>query len=639
MCVEKLMKKVICLSIGVVCSSSLWAQGNQNEDLLLNAWNGSQKIGSSAPGGFSVVNDWSSQFNSGGALIAQSVESDVRRMLSIGNVNVSSTSGSASNIVVDLPAGEIQTSIRNSRRELSVFTTGIGVVESESGRDIDISASNPLIERYRLIPGEGGATLVFDLKVEVSQQSYGQDGKLVIELEAKNPSDLDELAPVNPSLAPKTTLESYQPSVASKPIANQSTNPERITLSLQDVSVRQLLQIFASQRNLNMVISDTVQGNISVELEDVPWQQAFDIVLDSKALASKQEGNVLFVAPKAQIAAEEQAELEARQTKEELAPLSEKVVQLNYASASTIASMLDQFDGDNDGSTSELASSRGFIVADERTNSLIIRDLPENISKIVQTIKTLDRPVKQVMIDARIVIARDDFSKAIGARWGIAGSARPGRVDNVGFAGGGAVGAGNAAGGSTSLSDRIGVSLPAVIDNPAKMGFALLSKNFLLDLELSAMQAEGLGETLSNPRVVTTNNQQAVIKQGNEIPYATVSGNGTSTQFKQAVLELNVTPRITPSGKVFLELKITKDAVGADTPAGPAIDKREINTKVLVDNGNTVVLGGVYEKITSQSVDKVPFLGDLPAVGRLFRRNSSKDQTFELLIFVTPTIL
>jgi type IV pilus assembly protein PilQ len=430
-----------------------------------------------------------------------------------------------------------------------------------------------------------------------------------------------------------------------------------------------VLQIIADFTGQNVVVSDTVQGNLTLRLQNVPWDQALDIILRTKGLTLRQSGNVMYIAPTEEVAAREKLELEARKTVTELEPLRTELIQVNYAKASEIASLLKSGSGTTAGagapgaspggatSGATLLSARGQVTVDSRTNTLLVQDIPDKLTEIRNLVTQLDRPVRQVMIDSRVVIANDDFSKELGIRWGATFVKKNGDNGIVG-------GTGSLAGTDTmvnsavsnlnttgnvnpvalpSLADRIGVNLP-VADPFGRYALAILGKNYLVDMELSAMQAEGRGEILSNPRVVTTDRSQATIEQGRQIPYQTTSQNGTTTEFKNAVLQLVVTPQITPDDKIIMDLNVKKDEIGANvgTITGaqiPSIDTRDVKTQVLVNNGDTVVLGGVFEQTTTKTVDKVPFFGDIPVVGWLFKKNADNDVKRELLIFVTPQIL
>ena len=426
---------------------------------------------------------------------------------------------------------------------------------------------------------------------------------------------------------------------------------ELLSLNFQDIEVRAVLQIIADFTGLNVVVSDTVQGNLTLRLQNVPWDQALDIILQTKGLTQRQNGNVIFIAPSEEVIAREKLELEALKAKEELEPLQSAVIQVNYAKAEEMAALIkEQSSGEED---TNLLSARGQISADPRTNNLLVVDIPGKIADVRALIQQLDIPVRQVLIDSRIVIANDDFSKELGVRWGFTGIQR---TDDNGLAAiSGSAGANDQITSSAignlietgqpfpidvpALADRLGVDLG--VGGTSRLALALLGQDYLIDLELTALQAEGRGEILSNPRVVTTDRKEASIVQGQKVPFNTLDEAGnTVTEFEDVNLELKVTPQITPDGRVILDLEIKKDEVVGTAPNGELIlGNREVVTQALVDNGETVVLGGVFEKVTRNNVDKVPFLGDLPAIGRLFRRNQQENTKLELLIFVTPQVI
>lgn len=437
---------------------------------------------------------------------------------------------------------------------------------------------------------------------------------------------------------------------------------ELLSLNFQDIEVRAVLQIIADFTNLNVVVSDTVTGRITLRLKNVPWDQALDIIMQTKGLTQRQQGNVIYIAPTAEVTQREKLELEARKQQVELAPLRSELMQINYAKAADIAKLIKTRSegGSTTGRSTEtsLLSERGQVAVDDRTNTLLIQDLPERISDIRALVNRIDIPVRQVMIDSRIVIANDDFSKELGVQFGgmySAGGPKTGAIlggtsaglSNAATSNGGVIAndttrVTNAA--NSSLADRLGFSAPVTGSPAGSIALAVLGRNYLIDLELSALQAEGRGETLSNPRVMTADRKEASIKQGREVPYTAVSNvGGASTNnvsFKEALLELTVTPQITPDKAIIMDIKVTKNEVTGEVVQGqPVLAKREVSTQVLVRSGETVVLGGVYEQITSESVNKVPFLGDIPGIGRLFRRNASSNTKSELLIFITPQIV
>ena len=410
---------------------------------------------------------------------------------------------------------------------------------------------------------------------------------------------------------------------------------ERLSLNFQNIEVRAVLQLIADFTGLNLVASDTVGGNLTLRLKNVPWDQALDIILKTKGLAMRQTGNVMLVAPSEEIAARERLELESQKQIEELAPLRSEFVQVNYAKASVLAGLL-KAEGNS------LMTERGNVSVDERTNTLLVRDTQAAINAIRGLVTKLDVPVRQVLIEARIVIADDTFNRDLGVRFGLSKQAQ-GHDRDAFLLGGGRPGNVNFNGTSTfntGGNENFIVDLP-IAGPAADLQLAILSlPDFLLQLELQAAQAEGRGEVISNPRVVTSNQKEAVIEQGTEIPFQEASSSGaTSTSFKKAVLSLRVTPQITPDDRVIMDLHVTQDTVGQEFSGIPAVNTRTINTQVLVDNGDTVVLGGVFEQTKREDQSKVPFFGDLPYFGFLFKSTSVRDDKTELLIFVTPKIL
>lgn len=429
---------------------------------------------------------------------------------------------------------------------------------------------------------------------------------------------------------------------------------EKLSLNFQDIEVRAVLQLLADFTNKNIVVSDTVTGNITVRLKDVPWDQALDIVLESKNLAMRENGNVIWVAPAAELSAKEQQELESIKAKQELEPLVTEYIAVNFAKAVDLAALIEKSKGEDKQS---LLSPRGKVSVDERTNTLLVQDTASQVKAIRDLVKALDVPVEQVLIESRIVIANDDFSKELGSRFGI--TPNWANSDSVGI---GTAHLGDstteyfnsvleqqadlAKNGTTDkivklpgLSDRLSVNLP-VTGAIGSYGFSILSPDFIVDLELSALQVESKGEIISTPRVITSNQTKALIEQGVEIPYLQASSSGaTNVAFKKAVLSLEVTPQITPDEHISMDLKVNQDTVGQIFSGVPSINTREIQTKVLVDNGQTVVLGGVHEEESHKGASKVPVLGDVPILGKLFRTDSSSNTNRELLIFVTPKIV
>lgn len=431
----------------------------------------------------------------------------------------------------------------------------------------------------------------------------------------------------------------------------------RVTFNFQDIPVRSVLQLIADVSDLNIVVADNVTGNLTLRLTNVPWDQALDIILDARNLDKRENGNVIWIAPTSDIAAREQELLQAQQDRRELEPLVTAMLSVSYASAEEMKTLLEESSqqGPGPGAGGDdlgLLSPRGSVSIDARTNTLLITDTQDRIEAIQDLVTQLDRPVRQVQIESRIVIASSDFSHELGARFGVSALHQGNNILAIG-------GDGEAADlinpvtdprddgliDIPGIPDRYNVNLPATQSNASTIGLSFLTGNFLIDLELSALEAEGEGEVISTPRVVTANQAEAYIQQGVEIPYEEATSSGASSvQFKEAVLELKVTPLITPDNRVQLNLAIKQDTVGEIFETGrggsvPSIDTRELETSVLVNNGETVVLGGIYQDERQRASDKVPYLGDIPGVGALFRRKSNSTQKRELLIFVSPTIV
>ena len=433
---------------------------------------------------------------------------------------------------------------------------------------------------------------------------------------------------------------------------------ERLTLNFQDIETRAVLQLLADASGQNIVVSDSVSGSVTLRLQNVPWDQALDIVLRTKGLDKRKNDNVIIVAPTEELASREKAELAARQDVQQLAPLRSEYLQVNYAKAADLSALIkSQGDGG-------LLSKRGSVSVDERTNTLLLSDTADRLDDIRRLVGTLDIPIRQVQIEARIVIVSDDFSRELGVRAGFSGFDFFG--NNLGYTSGSALANDEALEGffdnlndtnpnndgppwivsdsDGAASPRYNVNLPAT--SPAgSIAYMLLGPDYLIDLELSAAQAEGRGEVISTPRVITANQREASIEQGVEIPYQESSSSGATTiSFKKAVLALKVTPQVTPDNRIILDLNVKKDSVGQVIVGGagqqvPSIDTREISTQVLVNDGQTVVLGGILETERRETEKKVPYLGDVPVLGRLFKTTGRTNNKDELLIFVTPKIL
>jgi type IV pilus assembly protein PilQ len=432
---------------------------------------------------------------------------------------------------------------------------------------------------------------------------------------------------------------------------------EKLSLNFQNIEVRALLQVIADFTNFNVVTSDTVTGNVTLRLKDVPWDQALDIILQAKGLGLRKSGNVIWIAPKDELAAKEKVDLESRAQISALEPVRTQSFQLNYAKAEEIAKGLSG-QGGTGSSTTKILSSRGSVIFETRTNQLFVSDTPSKLEEIQMMISKIDVPVRQVLIEARIVIADDKFGRSLGAKlgftdlrglaggnpgWGLGGGNRVsigGNYSNTG------VQTGQTPNTQTSyIPDSQFVNLPAIGQNGYTAGQFALSlfgadMNRFINLEISALEADGKGKVVSSPRVVTADQQKALIEQGTELPYQTATSSGaTALQFRKANLKLEVTPQITPEGSVMLDVDVNKDSVGQATAAGFAIDTKHVKTQVLVENGGTVVIGGIFEQIDRTDVTKVPFLGDVPVLGNLFKTTTKSSQRTELLIFLTPKVV
>jgi type IV pilus assembly protein PilQ len=429
---------------------------------------------------------------------------------------------------------------------------------------------------------------------------------------------------------------------------------ERLTLNFQDIETRAVLQLLADASGQNIVVSDSVSGNVTLRLQNVPWDQALDIVLRTKGLDKRRQDNVIIVAPQAELAAREKAELAARKEVQELAPLRSEYLQVNYAKAADMAALIKT-------QTISLLSSRGSVAVDERTNTLLLQDTVDRLTDIRRLVATLDIPVRQVQIEARIVIVNNDFERDLGARFGFTNyqkNGSTGLVTTTGTAAGTDQAIGSAltnvqSTGSiypisvptgTNAPNRYNVNLP--VSSPAgSWALGILGNNYIVDLELSAAQSETQANIISSPRVITANQKEATIEQGVEIPYQQSASSGATTiQFKKAVLSLKVTPQITPDNRIILDLDVRDDSVGTVVVASggvnvPSINTREIATQVLVNDGQTVVLGGILSTTQREDDTKVPYLGDIPVLGMLFRQTQHTDDKDELMIFITPKIV
>jgi type IV pilus assembly protein PilQ len=547
--------------------------------------------------------------------------------------------------------GRVVVRLTDPRTPINVHQQGSQVIVEFTGAELpqeymrrwDVTDFGTPVTSFDALRAGSGTRLVINGTGDFEQLAYQSDDQYVVEIQ--------------PQRAAKAQAE------ADKPVYTG----ERLTFNFQDIETRAVLQLLADASGQNIVVSDSVTGSLTLRLQSVPWDQALDIVLRTKGLDKRRQDNVIIVAPAEELAAREKANLASRKDIEDLAPLRNEYLQINYAKATDIASLINAqpkaggAGGGSGGGKNSLLSSRGNVSVDERTNTIIIQDTAESIGNVRQLVATLDIPVRQVLIEARIVIVNDTFERDLGVRAGITATRANGNnglISTSGTAAGTDTILGSALNNLTSngtpypvsvatgasAANRYNVNLP--VANPAgSLALMVLGSDYIVDLELSAAQTEGRGEVISSPRVITANQKEAVIESGTEIPYQTSASSGATTvQFKKAVLSLRVTPLITPDNRLILDLDVKKDSVGTVvvTSGGvnvPAIDTNEISTSVLVGDGQTVVLGGILQTTRTDNSNKVPLLGDIPVLGNLFKSTSKINNKTELLIFVTPKIL
>lgn len=558
-------------------------------------------------------------------------------------------------ILIDFNGDGANADLKNEGGKLVVDVYNAKLADGVAQRMDVVDFATP-VQSVDVKARANGARIEIGVSGEYEQLAYQAGNQFVVEV------------------APKSLVEAKK-SPNDPPVYEGA----RATYNFQDIPVRSLLQLIADVSEFNLVVADSVQGNVTVRLINVPWDQALDIVLQTKGLDKRRNGNVIYIAPTKEIAEREQALEDARLALEDRQSLVTDFIPISYGKAEDIAGLLttDSKKASTGGTAEEsggqsqgFLSKRGSISFDERTNTLLVVDIPSKVASIRELVGRLDKPVQQVLIESRIVVANDNYSKELGARFGISGATedRNGNVLNVG---GSLFATDNMANealrnrvnrgvsalpvgipGTTgtgisvpALADRLAVNLPAN-DGAGRFGFTVLGSDYLLDLELSALESEGRGEIISSPRVITASQREATIRQGNELPYTVqlidprTGASSTTVQFKPVVLELKVTPTISPDQRIFMNLEVKQDSVSSLTVQGnPAINTRNINTAVLVDNGQTVVLGGILERTSRDDKSQVPFLGELPGVGALFKNKQRSNSRAELLIFVTPKIL
>jgi type IV pilus assembly protein PilQ len=600
----------------------------------------------------------------GTAAIAANPDDPSKRVesgLAVSNIDFRRGDGGAGRVVLSFDGEGVLADMRTEKSQVVIDVANASLPDSLRKR-LDVSDFATPVRSIESRPNAGGARIVIDTGAAFDALAYQTGNEYVVEVvPVKAAADPVAAALLSGEAPPKYT---------GKPV----------TFNFQDIPVRTVLQLIADESNLNIVAADTVQGNITLRLQNVPWDQALDIMLRAKQLDMRRDGDVVWIGPQKELADFEQQKEDARIALDERAETITEFIPINYGIAEDIANLLTEESktgsggggGGGGGSSSGsqgFLSDRGSISFDRRTNTLLVIDIPKRVSEIKRLVTLLDRAVDQVMIEARIVVASDDFAREVGSRFGFRG--RNNKVNTVTTSGtlNSVVEFNNTSNARAAelaspnpidpadltvpsfgtLDQALNVNLPVL--NPAgSLAFAILGPMFEVDLELSALQSEGRGEVISNPRVITSNQREAIIRQGDEVGFVTIAPQqgGTSApipnvQFKDVLLELKVTPTITQDGRVFLSMAIKKDEVSGfiDTSIGqvPQIQKREVTTAVLVDNGQTVVVGGVYEFSSREDLSKVPFLGDIPGLGALFRKKGRSANKAELLIFVTPQIL
>ena len=596
-----------------------------------------------APAGYKAVIDGKSLVvsldNNAPATLASSsgqttrfAESLNRTQLSLRDIDFRRGSDGAGRVVVELPNNQVGVDIRQQGQSLVVEFLKSSLPDALRRR-LDVTDFGTPVQSITTTQQGDRVRMVVEPRGTWEHSAYQSDNQFVLEVRAQK---------VDPN----------------KLVQGTGYAGEKLSLNFQNIEVRALLQVIADFTNFNVVTSDTVTGNVTLRLKDVPWDQALDIILQAKNLGLRKSGNVILIAPKDELNAKEKIELEAKQQIAALEPLRTQSFQLNYAKAEDIAKGLTgQGSGSGGGTTSRILSTRGSVVFETRTNQLFVSDIPSKLEEVQSLISKIDIAVRQVLIESRIVIADDSFGRSLGIRLGAADlRGVRGGIPGYGVNGdtrvtiGGnlnAVQSQTLQNGTTGVtaSDTNFINLPASGENgfnPATFALSLFgaSANRFLNLEISALEADGKGKVVSSPRVVTADQQKAIIEQGEELPYQVATSSGaTSLQFRKANLKLDVTPQITPEGNVILDVDITNDSVGRNTAAGFAINTKHVKTQVLVENGGTVVIGGIFTQNDREDITKVPFLGDVPYLGNLFKTRTVSSSKSELLIFLTPKVV
>lgn len=525
------------------------------------------------------------------------------------------TNEGAGRLVVTLPSNQVGVDIRQQGQNLVVEFMKSTLPEGLRRR-LDVGDFGTPVKTVTTTQSGDRVRVVIEPRGQWEHSAYQSDEQFVVELKEVKTD-------------PKKLTQGV------------GYNGQKLSLNFQNIEVRSLLQVIADFTNFNIVTSDSVSGAVTLRLQDVPWDQALDIILQAKGLGMRKSGNVLWVAPKDEIATKEKLDLESQAAVQSLEPLRTQSIQINYAKAADIASQLTATGGGAGAASARLLSARGSVIAEPRTNQIFVTDIPSKLEQVQALIAKLDIAVRQVMIEARIVEASDTFGKALGVKLG----GRPATTStssegvNVGTTYANAVAAANVSGSYDNLSQFVNLPASGATGTFALAIFGAGAERFL-GLEISALEADGKGKVVSSPRVITADQNKALIEQGTEFPYQVASSSGaTSIAFRKASLKLEVTPQITPEGNIILNLDVNKDTRGIQTTAGYAIDTKHIQTQVLVDNGGTVVIGGIFTEDQVNTVDKVPFFGDLPGIGVLFRRTAVSQEKREMLVFITPKVL
>ncbi|MEY4978333.1 MAG: hypothetical protein RLZZ352_603 [Pseudomonadota bacterium] len=533
-------------------------------------------------------------------------------------------------VIVELTSNQVGVDIRQQGQNLVVDFLKSSLPEGLRRR-LDVSDFGTPVQTIATAQSNDRVRMVISPKGNWEHSAYQSDNQFVLEIREQK---------IDPT----------------KLTQGPGYNGEKLSLNFQNIEVRSLLQVIADFTNFNVVTSDSVTGAVTLRLKDVPWDQALDIILQAKGLGMRKSGNVLWIAPREEITAREKQELESQASKESLESVRTQGFQMNYAKAAEIAAQLSGVGGDNTSNSARILTARGSVIAEPRTNQLFVTDIPSKLEQIQALIQRLDIPVRQVLIEARIVEADDRFGRSLGVRLG-GSDLRGVRGGDAGYAVGGgnriAIGGSyNAVSSTTQESVNVlntvnssFVNLPSTGAGgfaPAAFAISLFSSaaNRFLNLEISALEADGRGKIVSSPRVVTADQVKALIEQGTEFPYQTASSSGaTALAFRKANLKLEVTPQITPEGSIILDVSVNKDSRGETTAAGIAINTKHVQTQVLVENGGTVVIGGIFEMLETDDNVKVPLLGDLPIVGHLFKNRSKTSNKSELLVFITPRVI